>query len=323
MTSEMYYAGKADLSNEELAIQVRDGDGDAAALLLSQNEGFLSTEAAKLCQQYSLPDIADDLKQEGALALLEAAKRFDPSYGTKLLTYAAPAIGSAMADYCAHSSLLLRIPSGRYHQLRKVAHICAGAEGRPESAFIQAASQALEVSHKVAAELLKEYRTLFHARHLGDDVFSITCGGDPARAYDHHMRRMLLLQLMEEVLKPRELNLVRYYLGIGQPNEEGMTFQELAIRLNYNGPSGAEKAYKNALRKLKKNLYSGAYGQWISIQKAIRSARTEAEVNSDCYISSQTTWLDKKEVSERFIHEVGSLIRVHEVFYDALEIKNG
>ncbi|MFR3991597.1 MAG: hypothetical protein ACLTY5_02995 [Angelakisella sp.] len=71
------------------------------------------------------------------------------------------------------------------------------------------------------------------------------------------MRRTLLMQRMEEVLTPRELNLVRSYLGIGQPDEVGLTFQELAIRLNYNGPSGAEKAYKAALRKLKRDLYGG------------------------------------------------------------------
>ena len=40
------------------------------------------------------------------------------------------------------------------------------------------------------------------------------------------------------MLTPRELNLVRSYLGIDQPNEVGMTFQELVIYLNYNGPSG-------------------------------------------------------------------------------------
>ena len=73
-------------------------------------------------------------------------------------------------------------------------------------------------------------------------------------AYDRLMRRTLLLQRMEEGLTPRELNLVRSYLGGGQPDEVGMTFQELAIYLNYNGPSGAEKAYKAALRKLKKDL---------------------------------------------------------------------
>ena len=87
------------------------------------------------------------------------------------------------------------------------------------------------------------------------------------------MRWTLLMQRMEEVLTPRELNLVRNYLGIGQPDEVGMTFQELAIRLNYNGPSGAEKAYKNAINKLKKQLHGGAYGRWLDVQQAIREAQ--------------------------------------------------
>ena len=85
MTLEMYYVGDVDLSNEELAIQVRYGNDDAATLLLPQSEGFLSAEAARLCEQYSLPDIADDLKQEEALALLAAVKRYDPSGRAKLL----------------------------------------------------------------------------------------------------------------------------------------------------------------------------------------------------------------------------------------------
>ena len=123
---------------------------------------------------------------------------------------------------------------------------------------------------------------------------------------------------MEEELTPRELNLVRSYLGIGQPDEAGMTFQELAIRLNYNGPSGAEKAYKAALRKLKKDLYVGAYGQWLSAQKAIRKARAEAETNSGNYAVLQITWLDEKELAERFICEVAALTRVHEIFSGAL-----
>ena len=137
---------------------------------------------------------------------------------------------------------------------------------------------------------------MFNIWLLGDRVNYISYGGDPAKAYDRYMHRVLLLQLMEDVLKPRERNLVRYYLGIGQPDEEWMTFQELAIRLNYNGPSGAEKAYKSALRKLKKELYSGAYGQWLSIQKAINKARAEAEADPGHYATPQTTWLDEKEL---------------------------
>ena len=167
--------------------------------------------------------------------------------------------------------------------------------------------------------MIKEYRTLFCVRQLGDDVFSVNCGGDPAVAYDRLMRRTLLMQRMEEVLTPRELNLVRSYLGIGQPDEVGMTFQELAIRLNYNGPSGAEKAYKAALRKLKKDLYGGTYGRWLSAQKAIRAAKAEAEQDAGHGATPRRTWWGEKELMARFICEVVSLIRVHEIFSDALE----
>ena len=315
MSMNMYTVAGDCPSNEDLALWVQAGDKKAAELLISQNEGYITELALKHTEWCDM----EDLKQEGAMALLEAAKWFDPSYGTKLLTYATPAMESAMMDYGSHGSLTIRIPSSRYHQLRKVAYVCAEAQDESEPALIDAVCKELEVSPKVAAELLKEYRTLFNIWLLGDKVDYISYGGDPAKAYDRYMRRVLLLQLMEEVLKPRELNLVRHYLGIGQPDEEGMTFQELAIRLNYNGPSGAEKAYKSALRKLKKELYSGAYGQWISIQKAINKARAEAEADPGYYMPPQITWTDEKDLAKRFIREVISLIRVHEIFSDALE----
>ena len=162
-----------------------------------------------------------------------------------------------------------------------------------EETLIAAVCESLAVSERAAGELLREYRALFSIRQLGDDVFSVSCGGDPAMVYDRSVRRVLLLQLIEEVLTPREQNLVRYHLGIGQPDEEGMTFQELAVRLNYNDPSGAEKAYKNALRKLKANLYSGAYGRWLAIRKAIDRAKAEADSGS--YATPQTTWTDEKK----------------------------
>ena len=275
MSKNMYNIAGDCPSNEDLALRIQAGDRKAADLLISQNEGYLTELALKHTEWCEI----EDLKQEGAMALLEAAKQFDPSYGTKLLTYATPAIESAMMDYGTYGSLSISIPPSRYHQLRKVAYVCAEAQDESEPALIDAVCKELEVSPKVATKLLKEYQTVFNIWLLGDRVNYISYGGDPAKAYDRYMRQVLLLQLMENVLKPRERNLVRYYLGIGQPDEKGMTFQELAIRLNYNGHSGAEKAYKSALRKWKKDLYSGAYGQWLSIQKAINKARAEAEAD--------------------------------------------
>lgn len=315
MAINMYTVAGDCPGNEELALRIQAGDRQSAERLISQNEGYITDLALDYANHCEL----EDLKQEGAMALLEAAKRFDPSFGTKLLTYATPVMESAMADYGAQASLALSIPSNRYDQLRKVAHICVEAEGESKDTLIDAVCEKLDVSPKVAEELLREYRTLFQTRQLGDDVFFISRGGDPARAYDRYMRKTLLLRLMEEILKPRELNLIRYYLGIGLPGGQGMTFQELAIRFNYNGPSGAEKAYKSALHKLKKNLYSGAYGQWLCIQKAIREARAEAETDFGGYIPPQTAWVDEKDLTERFVCEVSSLIRVHEIFCEALD----
>ena len=301
--------------NEELALRIQAGDKNAAGRLIAQNEGYLTD----LARAYTPWCETEDLKQEAALALLDAARHFDPVYGTKLLTYATPAIEAALSDYAAQYSSSLSIPISRYNQLRRVAYLCAEGWDSSDAELVKVVCGELNVSAKVAGALIKEYRTLCGARQLGDAVFSVSCGGDPAVAYNRLMRRTLLMRRMEEVLTPRELNLVRSYLGIGQPDEVGMTFQELAIRLNYNGPSGAEKTYKSAIRKLKKQLNDGAYGQWLSIQKAIHKARAEAETVSGCYVPPQTTWLDEKELAERFLCEVVSLIHVHEIFSDALE----
>jgi len=301
--------------NEELALRIQARDKNASEQLISQNEGYLT----ELARAYTPWCEMEDLKQEAALALLDAAGHFDPAYGTKLLTYATPTIEAALSDYAAQYSSSLSIPISRYNQLRRVAYLCAEGWDSSDAELAKVVCGELNVSAKVAGALIKEYRTLFCVRQLGDDMFSVSCGGDPAVAYDCLMRRTLLMQRMEEVLTPRELNLVQSYLGIGQPDDREMTFQELAIRLNYNGPSGAEKAYKAALRKLKRDLYGGAYGRWLSAQKTIRTAKAEAEQNAGQRTTPQRTWLDEQVLAERFICEVVSLIRVHEIFSDALE----
>ena len=314
MTKNMYTVAGDGPCNEELALRMQAGDKNAAGRLVSQNEGYLTD----LARVYTPWCELEDLKQETALALLDAAGRFDSAYGTNLLTYATPVMEAALSDYAARHAFPLSVPASRGSQLRTVARLCAEAQDTSESELTKAVCEKLKVSSKAAETLLKEYQTLCCTRQLGDDVFSISCGGDPAVAYDRLMRRTLLMQRMEEVLTPRELNLVRSYLGIGQPDEGGMTFQELAIYLNYNGPSGAEKAYKAAaLRKLKRDLYGGVYSRWLSAQKAIRAAKAEAEQETGQRTTPQRTWWEEKTLANRFACEVAALIRVYEVLSGA------
>ncbi|WP_286147713.1 sigma factor [Neopoerus faecalis] len=278
MPKNMYTVAGNGPCNEDLALRIQAGDKNAAERLISQNEGYLT----ELARAYTLWCEMEDLKQEAALALLDAAGRFDPTHGTKLLTYATPVMEAAMMDYAAQYSSSLSIPVSRYNQLRRVAYLCAEACDSSDAELVKVVCGELNVSAKVAGALIKEYRTL-------------------------------LMQRMEEVLTSRELNLVRSYLGIGQPDKVGMTFQELAIYLNYNGPSGAEKAYKSALRKLKKDLYGGAYGRWLSAQKAIRAAKAEAEQDAGYDATPQRTWWEEQMLADRFICETAELVRVYEV----------
>ena len=281
-------------TNEELVQRLQEGDASAAEELLRQNSGYLTALAKQYDRMVCGPSLGEDLKQEGALALLKAAEQFEPTMGNRFLTYATPAIQAAMRDCAARSALPLTIPSGRYHQLRQVLRLMAEKEKASEAELLPCIMERMQVSKSVARSLLLESRTLFQSCDLGDQVFTVSCGGDPAKAYDNQMRRRLLFQRIEEVLSPRELNLVRCYLGIGQPEEQGMTFQELAIRLIYNGPSGAEKAYKRAIQKLKQHLHGGAYGRWLDIQRALREARRDAEQETG-YCTPQRTWREQKQ----------------------------
>lgn len=48
-----------------------------------------------------------------------------------------------------------------------------------------------------------------------------------------------------------------------------MTFQELAVLLNYNGHSAAEKAYKRAVESLRRALYIGEYGKYVWVKRIV------------------------------------------------------
>ena len=207
-------------TNEELVQRLQGGDPSAAEELLRQNSGYLTVLAKQYDKTARGPSLEEDLKQEGAMALLKAAEQFDPTLGNRFLTYATPAIQAAMRDCAARSALPLTIPTGRYHQLRQVLWHMAENEKASEAELLSHIVEKLQVSEPVARSLLLESRTLFQSYDLGDQVFTVSCGGDPAKAYDRQMQRRLLFRRIEEVLSPRELNLVRCHLGIGQPEEQ-------------------------------------------------------------------------------------------------------
>ena len=76
------------LTNEQLCAEFKQGDLSALTVLIENNLSFIHHTAISLANQYRRPELSDDLAQEGALGLMQAAKLFDPAHGTQFLTYA-------------------------------------------------------------------------------------------------------------------------------------------------------------------------------------------------------------------------------------------
>ena len=181
MTKQSVSAAEDSPTNEELVFRLQGGDPSASELLLRRNSGYLTALALRYGGNSCDPSLTEDLKQEGAIALLEAAKRFDAAFGNRFLTYATHAIQTAMLDYAARNSLCLSIPTGRYHQLRRVQYLITEEEQVSEAMLIPRIMEQLGVSQAVARSLLQECQTLFQSVDLGDQVFKVIGGGDPQR----------------------------------------------------------------------------------------------------------------------------------------------
>lgn len=92
------------ITNEQLCIAAQSGDKWAENALVENNLRFIRKTAYEIWSAQRELNVAlgielNDLVQEGSLGLLGCISSFQPDYGNKFLTYAAPAIHNAMLDY--------------------------------------------------------------------------------------------------------------------------------------------------------------------------------------------------------------------------------
>lgn len=265
------------MTNEELVERVRDGDADSIEKLLRSNQEYLYKLARRLSNN---PDVIEDLVQEGRIAILEAVSSFDPAQGVLFLTYATPLIRKTMREFMARMSLPMAVPVVRYSQLQRVNYLVAKYQidkaERPLQDLLRFICQEMKVSEKVALNLLRDYYAIYQEIALdGHWEQNVPCfEADPAKVYEQELLVECFGEAMGQ-LSPRERNLIRYHLGLNVLGGIGMTFQELAVLLNFNGHSTAEKAYLRAIKSLRQTLYAGRYGEYMKAKQLIASAKHE------------------------------------------------
>ncbi len=99
---------------QRLLKEIERGDPDAPARLVECNLSFVVKVAA---EYRSLGVPFEDLLNEGNLGLIEAARRFDPTKGTKFITYAIWWIRKTILKAIADRSAVVRMPT---YQRKKI-----------------------------------------------------------------------------------------------------------------------------------------------------------------------------------------------------------
>ncbi len=118
---------------EELARRWREERDFAAAQRLVMANLHAVAAIAREYRHFGLPEM--DLIQEGVLGLMHAVKRFDPSRGFRLMTYAAWWVRAAIHDYILRNWSIVKMGTNKLQRrvfagLAKARHAIAAIEGR-------------------------------------------------------------------------------------------------------------------------------------------------------------------------------------------------
>src|SRR5450631_1923146 len=106
-------------ADEEIALTraIQRGDQVARKRLIESNMRLV-INIAKTYRNRSIP--LEDLIQEGAIGLMQAAERFDPDKGFRFSTYATHWIRQAIGRAVDNKSKAIRLPAHVSQSLRKV-----------------------------------------------------------------------------------------------------------------------------------------------------------------------------------------------------------
>lgn len=265
-------------SNEELAVAFQRGDREASAELLAQNQGLLTQWAKAIQEQYGLSNILDDLVQEGRVALLQASAKFDPARGVKLLSFTDLSIRQAMRNCASSLGAVVSMPISRLRQIRVARYFAVQAPVEWSRKQVEEmVAKKMGRSPSVIRTLLAQGEALLTYEPLEEQKEALSEYADPESAYEEKLLSEHLSWLIETVLTVREQTLVRHYFGLGADTAGSMTLEELAVHLSYNGPSGAQKALDGAIRKLREQFDSGAWGRWREAKREISRFRSNSK----------------------------------------------
>jgi len=251
---------------ERCAREAAAGSQEAKRKLVQSNLRFVVT-VARQYRGSSLPFL--DLISEGNIGLMVAAERYDVTKGTHFISYAAWWIRQAIRKAIADKGRMIRLPSARSAQLRRIEHACEelGTAGLPEGAMSRVARE-LHLS-------ISRARDLFALR--GEPVsLDAPAGGEPDSPSlaetladtaeplpEETLEREALCRDVETMLGAltrREAEILRCRCGLG--GRQPMSLQEIGALFKLT-KERIRQIEKRALRKLRHRHEAALLGAYV------------------------------------------------------------
>ena len=214
----------------ELAQAIKKGGraGERAKNKLVEANLRFVVSVAKQYQHQGLT--LTDLIDEGNIGLIKAAESFDETRGFKFISYAVWWIRQSILQAIAEQSRIVRLPLNQVGSLNKVNHEINKFEQenlrRPSVEEI--ADRTGVDEEKISQSMAASGHHVSIDAPFGDDddnaMVDVMSSGDDSRTdkqVDHESMAMELKQVLGQVLKERERQIVCACFGIGEP-EKGL-----------------------------------------------------------------------------------------------------
>ena len=214
----------------ELAQAIKKGGraGERAKNKLVEANLRFVVSVAKQYQHQGLT--LTDLIDEGNIGLIKAAERFDETRGFKFISYAVWWIRQSILQAIAEQSRIVRLPLNQVGSLNKVNHEINKFEQenlrRPSVEEI--ADRTGVDEEKISQSMAASGHHVSIDAPFGDDddnaMVDVMSSGDDSRTdkqVDHESMATELKQVLGQVLKERERQIVCACFGIGEP-EKGL-----------------------------------------------------------------------------------------------------
>jgi RNA polymerase sigma-32 factor len=244
----------------DLAVRhMQDGDMDAAHRLVCANLRFV-VKVANEYRGYGLRLL--DLVQEGNVGLMMAVKKFDPSRGTRLITYAVWWIRAYIQNYIMRSWSLVKIGTTQMQKklFFKLAQTRNALLNQTGSEDIEDIARELDVNQEIVVEMSQrmgrrdasldveltegEGYTLLHTLPDKADNQETLLLADEERRLNTERTQAAL-----SILNPRERNIIKQRILADPPS----TLQNIAEEYGVSRER-IRQIEHNALQKLRKAM---------------------------------------------------------------------